>query len=104
MVYLTKSIDPHMLVNITNRVGIMATVVNIYDAKTNLSDLVERAAAGEEVVIAKAGVPKVKLVPVPQPGMVREAGFWKGKIWTAPDWDAPLTEAELEEWHQDDGA
>ena len=41
----------------------MADTVNIYDAKTNLSKLVDRAAAGEEIVIAKAGKPKAKLVP-----------------------------------------
>ena len=41
----------------------MTDTVNIYDAKTNLSKLVDRAAAGEEIVIAKAGKPKAKLVP-----------------------------------------
>lgn len=42
----------------------MATTVNIYEAKTQLSSLVERAANGEEIVIAKAGKPKARLVPV----------------------------------------
>ncbi|MBI3516587.1 MAG: type II toxin-antitoxin system Phd/YefM family antitoxin [Proteobacteria bacterium] len=42
----------------------MAETVNIYDAKTRLSQLVERASAGEEIIIAKAGKPLVKLVPV----------------------------------------
>ena len=41
----------------------MTDTVNLYDAKTNLSKLVDRAAAGEEIVIAKAGKPKAKLVP-----------------------------------------
>ena len=41
----------------------MTDTVNIYDAKTNLSKLVDRAAAGEEIIIAKAGKPKAKLVP-----------------------------------------
>jgi prevent-host-death family protein len=45
----------------------MADTVNIYDAKTNLSKLVDRAAAGEEIVIAKAGKPKAKLVPYQPP-------------------------------------
>ena len=45
----------------------MTCTVNIYDAKTNLSKLVDRAAAGEEIVIAKAGKPKVKLVPDQSP-------------------------------------
>lgn len=73
----------------------MATIVNIYEAKTNLSDLVERAASGEEIIIAKAGVAKVKLVPMPQPMVRREPGLWAGKIWYAPDWDSPITEEEL---------
>ena len=53
----------------------MAKVYNIYEAKTNLSELVELASRGEEVIIAKSGVPKVRLVPVPQAGMVREPGL-----------------------------
>jgi prevent-host-death family protein len=45
----------------------MTETVNLYDAKTNLSKLVDRAAAGEEIVIAKAGKPKAKLVPYQPP-------------------------------------
>lgn len=45
----------------------MATVVNLYEAKTQLSSLVERAAAGEEIVIAKAGRPRARLLPLEQP-------------------------------------
>jgi prevent-host-death family protein len=45
----------------------MTDTVNIYDAKTNLSKLVDRAAAGEEIVIAKAGKPKAKLIPYQPP-------------------------------------
>ncbi|HEY8872686.1 MAG TPA: type II toxin-antitoxin system prevent-host-death family antitoxin, partial [Stellaceae bacterium] len=41
----------------------MTETVNLYDAKTNLSKLVERAASGEEIIIAKAGKPKARLVP-----------------------------------------
>ena len=103
MVNLTSRLEFPRLVSMTNKRVKVATVVNIYEAKTNLSDLVERAAAGEEVIIAKAGVPKVKLVPVPQPGMVREAGHWKGRVWMAPDWDAPASEEELRDWYRDSG-
>jgi prevent-host-death family protein len=46
----------------------MTDTVNIYDAKTNLSKLVDRAAAGEEIVIANAGKPKAKLVRISRPG------------------------------------
>jgi prevent-host-death family protein len=83
------------MVNLTNMVDRVATIVNIYEAKTNLSDLVERAAGGEEIIIAKAGVAKVKLVPMPHPKVLQKPGLWEGKIWYAPDWDAPITEEEL---------
>ena len=76
--------------------------VNLHAAKTHLSRLVDRAAAGEEVIIAKSGVPKVRLVPVPQVGMVREPGLWEGRIKYGAGWDAPLSEAELKEWESPD--
>lgn len=62
------------------------TKVNIHDAKTNLSKLLERAMNGEEVVIAKAGIPMVRLVPVREK---REScfGMDAGKIWIADDFD-----------------
>ncbi len=63
------------------------TVVNIHEAKTHLSRLVERAAAGEEVVIAKAGKPMAKLVPYQEEREPRQLGAWKGKVWIAPDFD-----------------
>jgi prevent-host-death family protein len=86
----------------TNSMGAMDDTYNIYEAKTNLSELVERAAAGEEIIIAKAGVPKVRLVPVGQPKTLREPGGSEGKIWYAPDWDAPMTEEELGLWYGPD--
>lgn len=58
----------------------------MHDAKTHLSQLVERAAAGEEIVIAKAGVPRVRLVPVEE-RPPRVGGQWKGRVWMAPDFD-----------------
>lgn len=68
----------------------MAKTVNIYEAKTNLSQLVERAAAGEEIIIAKAGQPRAKLVPLPVRKEPRKPGCLKGKIWISEDFDAPL--------------
>jgi prevent-host-death family protein len=62
-------------------------MINMHEAKTQLSKLVERAAAGEEVVIAKAGTPVAKLVPYKGRGGPRVPGGWKGKIWIAPDFD-----------------
>ena len=67
----------------------MSSPINIYDAKTHLSRLVDRAMAGEEIVIARAGRPLVKLVPVEltQPGR-RRLGVAAGEpYWIAPDFD-----------------
>jgi len=63
--------------------------VNLYEAKTNLSQLVERAAAGEEIVIAKAGKPRARLVPL-APAPKRRPGRARGRIRISPDFDAPL--------------
>lgn len=74
--------------------------INIHEAKTHLSRLVDKAAKGEEIVIAKAGKPKAKLVPLTKPGGgKRKSGRLKGKIWIADDFDAPMTEAELAQWY-----
>jgi prevent-host-death family protein len=74
----------------------MATF-NIHEAKTHLSKLIERLAAGEEIVIAKAGKPVAKLVPYVEDNRPRKAGAWKGKVWLAPDWDSPETDKEIED-------
>lgn len=66
----------------------MTTQVNIYEAKTHLSDLVERAAGGEDIVIAKAGSPKVRLVPVRPPRGRRSPGGWEGRVHLTDDFDA----------------
>jgi prevent-host-death family protein len=68
------------------------TQVNLYDAKTQLSRLVERAAAGEEIVIAKGGRPLARLVPLATRTKPREFGFLAGRVWVGPDFDAPLPE------------
>ena len=65
--------------------------VNLYQAKTHLSSLVERAAGGEEIVIAKAGRALARLVAIAsKPRATRRPGGWKGKLWVARDFDAPL--------------
>ena len=65
-------------------------IYNIYEAKTRLSHLVERAAKGEEIVIAKAGVPLAKLVPTTRPKERRKPGGWEGQVQIADDFDKPL--------------
>ncbi len=66
-------------------------LINVHQAKTHLSRLLERVAAGEEIVIAKSGRPVAKLVRFP--AEPRHPGRLKGKIRMAPDFDAPLPEA-----------
>jgi prevent-host-death family protein len=70
----------------------MSDTFNLYDAKTNLSKLVDRAAAGEEIVIAKAGKPKAKLVPLDAPRKEPRIGGQNllGITYMADDWDGPL--------------
>jgi prevent-host-death family protein len=70
----------------------MAKTVNLYDAKTHLSELVERAADGEEIIIAKSGKPRARLMPLAASSKLRKAGDLKGKIWIADDFDADLPE------------
>jgi prevent-host-death family protein len=65
----------------------MSRMVNIHEAKTHLSRLVERAAAGEEIVVAKAGRPMAKLVPYEKPKEPRQLGGWEGRVWIADDFD-----------------
>jgi prevent-host-death family protein len=78
--------------------------VNIHTAKTHLSSLIAEAEAGESIVIARAGKPAVKLVPVKKKSakpvksktrLDRKPGFLKGKIWIGPDFDDPLPENML---------
>jgi prevent-host-death family protein len=68
----------------------MRKVVNLYEAKTHLSRLVEEAASGREVIIAKAGVPRARLVAVAAPRQRRRPGGAKGQIRIAADFDDPL--------------
>lgn len=66
----------------------MATSVNVYEAKTHLSKLLDRAAAGEEIVIARAGRPIARLVALRDtPARRRTPGAWRGKVNIAADFD-----------------
>jgi prevent-host-death family protein len=78
----------------------MTKTVNVHEAKTHLSRLLEEAAAGADIVIAKAGKPKVRLVPIDEPPK-RKLGFMEG--WALGDeFFEPLPEEELKLW--EDGA
>ncbi|MBA2425782.1 MAG: type II toxin-antitoxin system Phd/YefM family antitoxin [Actinobacteria bacterium] len=62
-------------------------IVNIHEAKTHFSRLVERAARGEEIVIGKAGKPVAKLVPYSTASGPRSPGAWAGRVTLADDFD-----------------
>ena len=68
----------------------MTRTVNIHEAKTHLSRLLERVSEGEEILIAKAGRPVARLVPVGERPEWREPGSAVGKVVVGADFDAPL--------------
>ena len=98
-----RPIPHYLLVKLVNHLKCegtaMTDTVNLYEAKTNLSRLVDRAAAGEEIVIAKAGKPKAKLVPY-RIGKKRRFGQnLLGITYIADDFDGPLT-PELQKYFE----
>lgn len=88
MTNLTNTMDDGSVVG-------MLRALSLYEAKTHLSSLVEQAAAGAEIVIAKHGRPRAKLVAV-RPAHRRKPGSGRGKIRIAADFDAPLPAAVLD--------
>ncbi len=72
------------------------TKVNIHQAKTQFSRLVDLAAGGEEVIIAKAGKPVARLVAYAPKGVVRRPGTMRGKIRIKKNFDAPLPKELLD--------
>ena len=74
----------------------MTVQINIHEAKTHLSKLLQRVIAGEEIVIAKAGKPVAKIVPLEQEHVARKPGSAKGQVWMAPDFNAPLPDDLLD--------
>ncbi|MDN5749190.1 MAG: type II toxin-antitoxin system Phd/YefM family antitoxin [Pseudonocardia sp.] len=76
----------------------MTEQVNVYEAKTHLSKLLERVEAGEEIVIARNGRPVARLVPTQRERAPRVPGAWKGKGWIADDFKSgPWYEEWLDE-------
>lgn len=68
---------------------------NVHEAKTHLSRLLDQVAAGEEVILAKAGVPVARIVPVVRALVDRELGTERGRVFIADDFDAPLPDDVL---------
>jgi prevent-host-death family protein len=69
--------------------------INIHEAKTHLSRFVEQAAAGEEIIIAKAGKPMARLVPLQPTPSRRKLGLFKGQLNVPDDFDAPLDDEAI---------
>ena len=78
----------------------MSTTVNIHEAKTHLSRLLEKVSQGEEVVIAKSGRPVARLVPVMERPLRRLPGSAKGTLWVSEEFDDPLPEEILEHFER----
>ena len=75
-----------------------STTVNIHEAKTHLSRLIERAEHGEEIIIAKAGTPKVRLTPVREEVVTRRPGRFEGRRRVTEAFFEALPEEELSAW------
>jgi prevent-host-death family protein len=73
---------------------LMATV-NVYEAKSHFSELISRAEAGEDIVIARHGRPVVRLIPVAAPRPDRVLGAAKGQIWMSDDFDELSSEDDI---------
>ena len=74
------------------------TTVNVHEAKTQLSRLLARVAGGEEIVIARAGKPVARLLPVQGKGSRRTPGSLRGRIMLSERFDEPLPTDELFAW------
>lgn len=73
----------------SEEIGSLGTV-NVHEAKTHLSRLLERVERGEEIVIARAGKPVARLVPIEPVVRRRPIGRYRGQIWMSEDLDEPL--------------
>ncbi len=82
-------------------VPVVREAVSLYEAKTHLSSLIERAADGEEIVITKSGKPKARLVPLDDLRPMRRPGRGRGQWRVADDFDAPLPEGLLADFGGD---
>ncbi len=73
----------------------MPRVVNVHQAKTHLSKIIDEVASGREVIIAKAGKPIARLTPLAQAGKAKKLGLLRGKIRVPDDFNQPLSTEEL---------
>ncbi len=95
LVHLDQRPDPRLVSLVWLWKTFAMATVNVQEAKTHLSALIARAEAGEEVIIARAGRPVLRLVPIDGP----PARVFGGMDFVVPDdFDAPLSDEELSEW------
>ena len=73
-------------------------IVTVHAAKTNLSQLLARVEAGEEIVLARGKVPVARLVPFQSPTIKRQFGAMRGIVSVGQEFFQPMTERELAEW------
>lgn len=78
----------------------MRQVINIHEAKTHLSRIVDEVAAGAEIIIAKAGKPMARLSPIDRRPKAKRLGSLKGKIKVPDDFNAPLDEEVLTQFER----
>jgi prevent-host-death family protein len=69
---------------------VLTKTISIRDAQANLREWVRRALQGDEIIIAEADKPLVRLVPIARGDQPRMAGLSQGQIWTSDDFDQPL--------------
>lgn len=74
----------------------MSLIVNVHEAKTHFSRLLEQAHAGQEIILAKAGKPYARLVPLARPGGKRQPGRLVGRVDDA--FFEPLPDEEIDGW------
>ncbi len=76
----------------------MNQIINVHEAKTHFSKFLDRVMNGEEIIIAKAGKPVARLLPISDKPAQRQPGSAAGKIWVSPDFDAPLPDDVLKDF------
>jgi len=76
------------------------TIVTIHTAKTTLSQLIVRAEAGEEIVLARGAQPVARIVPLDAPARKRRFGAYRGQVTVADSFFEPLSEDALKEWER----
>ena len=78
----------------------MLQIINVHEAKTHFSKLLNRVMNGEEIIIAKAGKPVARMLPITEDLIARVPGSAVGRVWISPDFNAPLPEDMIEEFEK----